>query len=340
MKTATKFDYYNFDRICSYDAPYSFILGARGLGKTYGAKKRVILNAIRKGEQFIYLRRYKTEIKGRASFFADIFHEFPDWKFRVAGNTAQMQRSDKGEKDPWLTIGYFAALSTAQSYKSVAYPKVTTIIFDEFIIEKGSVTYLPDEANLFNDFYSTVDRYKDKTKVFFLANAISIMNPYFIEYGIRTTDGEWVRKADGFIAVHFADSAEFGSQVKKTRFGKFIESTDYGSYSIDSNFKDDGDNLVENKTPEAKYFLTIETRGGTFSVWNDMSSREPVYYVQSKLPKEQINFTIIPQHVGGEMKLLVYSDKILQYLRSAYKNGNVRFDSATARNAFIELFKR
>ena len=31
-------DYYSFNKVLSRNAVYNFILGARGLGKTYGAK--------------------------------------------------------------------------------------------------------------------------------------------------------------------------------------------------------------------------------------------------------------------------------------------------------------
>jgi len=127
-----KFSYYSFSNVLSYAGVFNMIMGARGLGKTYGAKKIVIKNAINKGQQFIYLRRYKTELKGRNSFFADIQHEFPNEEFRVDGQYAQRKVGKK-----WETIGYFIPLSTAQANKSIAYPNVYTIIFDEFIIQAG-----------------------------------------------------------------------------------------------------------------------------------------------------------------------------------------------------------
>lgn len=100
-----KFSYYSFSNVLSYGGVFNMVMGARGLGKTYGAKKIVIKNAINKGQQFIYLRRYKTELKGRASFFADIADEFPDEEFRVEG---QFARRKVGER--WETIGYFIPL--------------------------------------------------------------------------------------------------------------------------------------------------------------------------------------------------------------------------------------
>ena len=53
--------YYNFNRLMSYNGLFNFVLSPRGNGKSYGAKERVIKNFIKNKEQFIYVRRYKTE---------------------------------------------------------------------------------------------------------------------------------------------------------------------------------------------------------------------------------------------------------------------------------------
>ena len=70
--------YYNVDSALSYNALFTMIMGGRGIGKTYSAKKRAIKNFLTKGEQFIYLRRYKTELKKSVpSFFADVLKSSP-----------------------------------------------------------------------------------------------------------------------------------------------------------------------------------------------------------------------------------------------------------------------
>jgi hypothetical protein len=334
--------YYNFDTLFSYNGVYNFLVGARGLGKTYGAKKQVIKNFLRRGEQFIYLRRYKDELKtSKASFFADIEHEFPNYDFRVNAFQAEMATSEtRGKKQrDWVPMGWFVPLSTAQSLKSVAFPKVTMIIFDEFIIEKGTIHYLPNEATAFTNFFSTVDRSKDKTRVLFLANSVSIMNPYFLEYDIKPDQvGEFVRKYNGFVVCHFADSAEFAKGVYRTRFGQFIQNTEYADYAIGNEFQDNNDNLIGLKTSKAKYTYSIETKNGTFSVWIDWDG--PYYFIQEKLPKQQTLFTIMPERMKDGKILTSYNDKMVQLLRTAFRNGNAYFDTAKSRNAFIEIFKR
>jgi len=336
--------YYNLSKILSFNAVYNFVIGARGLGKTYGFKKKVIKDGITKGHEFIYLRRYKSELKAaRDSFFADVSAEFPEQDFRVNGHYAEYSpitlRDQK--KREWFRIGYFMCLSTAQTQKSVSFPKVRTILYDEFIIEKGMLHYLPNEAVVFTNFFSTVDRNKDKTRAFFLANSVSIDNPYFVHYRIQPKDGEeFIRKFDGFMIVHLADSTEFAEGVSRTKFGKFIHESDpdYEEYAVGNSFADNHENLLENKPAEADYVYTLETKTGIFSVWRDWNSKK--WYVQEKRPKTEIVFTLCADKMGNGKKLLFNNDQQISVLRSAFKSHYVYFDSARTRVALLDIFKR
>lgn len=338
-----KLSYYDYGALLSHHGVYNFLIGGRGLGKTFGAKRRAIKRNIRYGELFIYLRRYTDELKGvRETFFADIQHEFPDWDMEVRGNrlvrASAASRFDR--KREWVTMGYLVALSTAQQLKSASFHLVTTIIFDEFIIEKGVVQYLPNEANVFNGFFSTVDRWQDKTTVFFLANSVSITNPYFIEYGImpREDDPEFVKMKDGFIVCHFPDAADFASEVRATRFGRFIEGTDYAEYAIGNQFADNHLELVDGKTAEAKYAFTLETRLGAFSVWWDIDA--DLYFAQAKRPGHEKLFTLLPERMSEEKVLLLYNDLLVQRLRNAFRTAKIMFDTPATRNSFVDVFRK
>lgn len=336
--------YYSFDKLYSHNAVYNFAVGGRGIGKTYGAKKKAIKNGIEKGEQFIYLRRYKTELSTRTTFFADIAHEFPNVDFRVNGASAQYApietRDDK--KRQWHTIGYFLTLASGQAMKGTAFPLVTLIIFDEFILEDGALHYLPDEATIFNNFYSTVDRYQDKTRVLFLANSVSIMNPYFIEWEIRP-QAEFVtagKNDEGkpFVAVHFADSNLFAKTALQTRFGQFIDGTDYAKYAVSNEFDDNNDRLVNIKDSRATYQFTIELRKGSYSVWHSAYTGD--YFAQVKRPKEEIIYTMEADLMEDGKVLMLPNDKLVQILRSAFKTGILKFDKPSSRNAFIDIFRK
>ena len=333
--------YYDLHDLLTRNGVYNFVVGGRGTGKTYAGKKMVIRNAINKGQKFIYLRRYKPELANRASFFTDIAHEFPEWVFRVNGMSAQMKRVESADdnKVPWETIGYFLRLSGSQQVKSVPFPDVYWILFDEFIIEKGLTHYLPNEAFAFNDFYSTVDRFQDRVRVLFMANSISIMNPYFMEYGIQPKPGvEWVTKADGFVVAQFADDEAFKASVYQTRFGRFIKESDYGDYSVEGSFTDNSDTMLGDKPAEYSYMMTIVSRQGKFSVWLDRDLRKA--HISERQPKSPVEWVLDPTLMTEDRILVPYNSKILGMVRTLFAHGMVSFSSAQARNLFIEIWRR
>jgi len=349
-KAARGFHYYDFGNLLSRNATINIAIGPRGDGKTYGAKKLAIRNAIKKGEQFILLRRYKTELMTRTSFFDDIAdnirEEFPGYMFRVNGQSAEMKKA--GSKQ-WEIIGHFVALSNSQQKKSVSYAKVTLIIFDEFIIDRGAVRYLPNEVRAFLDFYNTVDRWQDRTRAILISNSVSIMNPYFIDWDVRVeefkefiTKGPIIDPVTGaqryFLCVNLIEDHEFASQVRQTALGQFIENTEYADYSIGGVFKDAHLAFVRKKSPAARYYATIETETGIFALWIDYNSR--LWYADEKRPKLENIWTIVPEKMEPGKVLMLKNDKTMQSLRTQFSHGRLFFSSPKARNAFIGVMKR
>lgn len=373
-----KFTYYSFAKILSYNGTMNHCVGGRGIGKTYGAKKKVTRDAIKntvwtelesfverrgieyretqdQGEcfhQFIYVRRYKDELAlAKQTFFADYQHEFPDYDFRThsEGRLSMAQMSPvkyagmkKGR--PWVTIGFFVSLSVHTSFKSVAFPHVKWIIFDEYILEKGATHYLPNEAVAFDNFYSTVDRYKDKTRVLFLANAVSITNPYFLARKIRPDDVDdqgFIKLEDGYVIVHFIESEKFETEVYQTKFGKYIQGTAYADYAVGNQFLDNTHILLGQKGSKAYYMFSIEDTQGKFSVWFDPAANgaNGMYFFLERGTKDEKIFTMSPHLMAEDKTLLTKSSKSLAMLHNAFNHDRMRFDTAVSRNAFVEIFK-
>lgn len=55
--------FYDYHKILSYNCPVNVLIGERGVGKSFGAKKYVIDQYAKKHSQFLYLRRYENELK-------------------------------------------------------------------------------------------------------------------------------------------------------------------------------------------------------------------------------------------------------------------------------------
>ena len=81
--------YYDISTLLSYNKILNFVIGQRGGGKTFNAKKWCINDFLKRGNEFVWVRRYKTEIKGlKQNFFNDIISTgiFPNVEFSIKGN--------------------------------------------------------------------------------------------------------------------------------------------------------------------------------------------------------------------------------------------------------------
>jgi len=353
--------FYSFKRILSHNCVLNFVPGGRGIGKSYGAKKIAIGDALTSDSQFIYMRRYVEELdEARGLFFDDIAHEWPEWEFDTTKKLALATRrltqlEDESEAEfnkrlkarTWKKIGHFISLSTTQRYKSTPFPFVKWIIVDEFILEKGATQYLRNEATIMLNFVNTVERMQDRVRVLLLANAVSINNPYFLKWKIRpSSDGKIQVKAKdktglAYIAVDFPDSEQFKKEAYASRFGRFIEGTEYAAYAVENIFVDNGGNMIKTKDSEATYVFSLETLNDTFSIWYVRKPGVPtVYYIQARQPGTMKLFTMVPDRMNIDRSLIRSNNKMLSILREAYDNAKCYFDVDETRNAFIDIFEK
>ena len=225
--------YYSLNKINKKNATYNVIFGERSNGKTYATLKQVLENYFSDGSQFAYIRRWSVDVQPKRmnNLFNAIIEDGYLEKLSGGKFTAIFYRTgrfylctynDKGkpiynEED---IIGYAFSLSENEHNKANSYPRVTTIIFDEFLTNK---IYLPDEFILFMNTVSTIVRQRTNVKIYMLGNTVNKFCPYFKEMGLTNilsmkqgsidlyTYGESKLK----VAVEYADSKK---KFKKNNF--------------------------------------------------------------------------------------------------------------------------
>lgn len=322
--------YYNFHDLLSHNALFNFVVGNRGAGKTYGFKKWAIKDYLKTGAQFIYLRRYKTEIDdAKGSFFADIAHEFPDVEFEVKGKFIYINGG---------LAGYLVPLSTALTKKSVSYHLVNKIGYDEFVIDKGHLRYLSNEVTMFLEFFETVDRMRDQTRVVFLSNAVSVVNPYFLQFNIKPKKNKRFTKV-GHILIEFVQNKEFIEAKYKTRFGQIIKGTRYGDYAVENQYLNDNENFVEKKTGGSRFEFSIIYNEHVYGFWTDY--KVGLVWVSNDYdPSSGLQFALTDQEHKPNMMLIKSASKshLLSGAIRAYEGGWMRFEDMQIKNQAIEMF--
>ena len=225
--------YYSLNKINKKDATYNVIFGERSNGKTYATLKQALENYFDNGSQFAYIRRWSVDVQPKRmnNLFNAIIEDGYLEKLSGGKFTAIFYRTgrfylctynDKGkpiynEED---VIGYAFSLSENEHNKANSYPKVTTIIFDEFLTNK---IYLPDEFILFMNTVSTIVRQRNNVKIYMLGNTVNKFCPYFKEMGLTNILSMKQGSIDLYtygnsklkVAVEYADSKK---KFKKNNF--------------------------------------------------------------------------------------------------------------------------
>ena len=324
--------FYDYSKILSYNAFINFLIGERGVGKTYGASKFVTSRFINKDEEFIYIRRFKTELsKAVPQFFSALItnNEFPNHKLSVKGNKFMID--DK-------VAGYSFSLSTAQSLKSSNFPKVKTIIFDEFIVEPGGQHYLKNEVESFLSMVESIARMRD-VRIFMLANAVTITNPYFIYFDISLPYNTDIKTyKDGLILIQYMNNQEYREAKLKTKFGKLTEGTEYSKYANENNFRLDNKNFIEKKTGTSRCSFGIKYKDQLYGVWFDFNIGK--IFVSQNVNSTQIFACTLDDHSPNTMLLSAIKDyNSWKTFIKNYKLGNVYYENVKIKNMIQELLR-
>lgn len=331
--------FYDPAGLMSQRTNFNFIIGNRGGGKTFGYKKICINRFKKKKYQFVWIRRYDTEIdtlkdSEEEGFWADIAPHFPNDTFDIQGNKLYIN----GE-----LAGYLVALSTSMKLKSKAFPRVKTIVFDEFIIDPkmGRLRYLRNEAQLFLEFYETVARMRDDVFFVGIGNSISIVNPYFTYFKIKPVLGQRYTKK-GKITIEFYWNEEFVKRKKKTQYGQLIDGTEYGDYNMENKFLRDSDSFICPRpiTADFKVYQFV-IDGLRFSMWRDRKTMS--FYVDNKYePNFGVYRTFVLDPVDMDdkdksMMLLKTSDARIKKIKELLTRGEIYFCNQEAKQKFFEI---
>lgn len=330
--------YYNFDKLFSYNFLIAFVIGERGCGKTFNSKVAVLKKFLKSGEQFIYIRRYKTELDTALStFWNDI-----EYNGYFANHTLKVK------KNKMLTefvcdnkvCGYAVPLSTANILKSTAFPNVKTIIYDEFLLDNGGTyRYLKNEVTMMLDVIETVGRLRD-IQVIFLGNALSVTNPYFAYWNLELPyNSEFRTFKDGAIVVNYIKNLKYREAKKKSRFGKLIDGTDYGRYAIDNQMLRDNNNFIEKKPSDSVFWAVLVVNGQSIGIWE---SKTGYLYLSNKYdPNTTHKFACdFNDHSEHTVFLNFRDNYYLKLCVEAYKQGLLKFENIKIKNDMTILLNK
>lgn len=352
--------FWDINRTLTHNALTYVIMGNRGSGKSYGAKKKAIENFIKKGEQFGYIRRYEDDLKDSAKeFFKDVSREFPNYEFKVDGKRfyCRLAVDEENEKaKPWTdddVCGYGFVLSKANNKKSIPYPNVTILIYDEFLLDTdgSQQRFIKNEPRALMNLYETVARPgSDHPRVvlFLLANSTSVNNPYFLFWDLQMPDENKPDKNGKYIwhhpkrpiVVENVLKKEFIEAKKKTEYYGLVAGTGFDEFAIDNKFINDDDTFVEPRSGIANFYFSFWYKGKQLGVW--ISITEGLMWVSEKIdPSCPVIYCLTMKDHKPNTLFLKNRKQAIRFntFIQAYKDGLVRFESMLIKSICYEAIK-
>ena len=329
--------YLDVEKILSYKIPFSFILGGRATGKTYGSLKTLYQTDTR----FMLMRRTQAQCdlinKPEFNPYKVIASDLnKDIRVKSISKYNSLIYEYQGEDLEDKTIAYTCALSTISSMRGYDASDCKALLYDEFVPERHERA-LKNEGSAFLNAVETIGRNrelqgKEPLYVLCLANAFNIANPIFLELGLvgicekmKAKGQELYINRERGILIALLDKSLISKQKADTALYR-VAGGAYAEMALANDFSYNSTDDIKSKgLKEFKLLCTV----GEISIYKHKSQRK--YYVSEHRTGTADLFK------SDEVGLKRYQKKYGLILYSAYMRGNVTFENMLTKSLF-ELY--
>lgn len=325
--------YYDIREAVTRGYPFNFILGARGIGKTYSS---LDYHAIENDIKFIYLRTSEKEIDMNVNKSSNPFKKVnEDKKRNIEVSNGDIKTFIETLDGEAIIKGYAIPLSTFSNIRGVDFSDVRSIIWDEFIRENQQK--IKNMAFSFFNLYESVNRNREligeePVRVYFLSNSTTLDSPILEELGLvsviemmlRKGQRKWSDPERGiYIHLPYADISE---EKKTTALYRLTSGSDFFNFAIKNEFVNNSFHGVERKniveyTPLcALDSMYIYRHKSGYNIYISSIRADCISYSRKD------SYVLFQKHYG----LL---------LRDWYASEKVIFESYHLKSRFLEIIK-
>ena len=332
----TKSTYYDNRPILSYGMQINVVIGARSIGKTYCFKKYAIKREMYGKGEFAFLRdndsaREKLTMNGGDKFFADVKREFnKEFNGTIKGDTININGH---------TGGYIMASSVFQNYKGNSFENVTTIIYDEFIAEKGRARNQYQAYEFINMLF-TIARTRKNVKIILLANALDRGNEILDILGIKINQGFgfYINREKSVICHYCDNNPSFNKMRDESVVGKLIKGTVYEDNLFNNQFVDDESEFFERKPEKLRLYVILHNQYNSARVYIGMDG---YFYVTGDYNLETHAGVRYVNNIDDvNTRLSLCPKYVLDVLTNGYNKSKFKFENANLKKIFINFIKK
>lgn len=314
-------------------------VGNRTAGKTYYFKRMLLRRYLKTGSKFCVLVRYSYEISAmQDSFFKDVHEiDYPDnvFGYEKVGKDLYTKLLVDGE-----CCGYIISLNSADMIKKISstFVDVDSIFFDEFQSEIGK--YAPDEIKKFMSVHISIARGGGSSvryvPVYMCSNTVSILNPYFAEFGIAKrlqSNTKYLRGHGWVLEQCYLETAS--KALKESGFIKAFSGLSYSKYATNNVYLLDNHNFIHVEKCTGQLYCVITDADLTIGVWQH---DEGFIYCSKQYDKNfypQFTFKTSDHNIN---KIMVKkSCKYAKYLKEYFDVGLMIFESLEIKNSMLDF---
>lgn len=344
--------FYDWDHTLSHDARIYMIVGAKGIGKTYGLRKKLLAWQHRRGELFLEAFRTMQERRdGMDEWTAKLLSggDVPEgYEYQTRSRRLVRHRVDedgnrvKSAKDE--TCGYFVSLSELQNAKRGTYDAGTrNVLMDEAIIDRrldNTRRYKPYEWETLAKVIDSVLREQTgdnrRTRLFLLANAVDLVNPYFQAAGIhKVPEFGYHWYLDKRMLLHYVpNDGSYASAKEDSLSAIMMSAVDSERMGIDSEFVDGHNKYVLDKRPRLlRYMFGIAFQGDRFGVWE---TADGYLYVDTRMSDGMRAYALTCEDGAPNLVQARRSTGALKLLGEFYYLGYLRYETEYVRRTFLK----
>lgn len=329
--------YYSFKKLFSFGCKIMLAVGARRIGKTFGAKCIAIDHYLKNIEKnkFVWIRDSETAIdelcaaNGR-KFFSDVFANVKKFK----GFSGRIDGGEFFVND--LPAGYVVPASTFYKFKGTDYSDCNLIIMDEFIPENGQRVPANRVYSILNTLY-TIASTRPDIRVIMLANALDKNDELLHAFGINITGFGYYVNRELNIALHYSDETpEFIEMQKNGVISKIIAKTEFADNVLHAKFMDDETMFFKKRPADCVLLAAIHTESGSARIYGDNNN---LYVSRDFNYNKILNYRYV-----RKFEMITYGRQMipavmLDAFRRQHAAGITRFENGHVRNVFLDFIK-
>ena len=324
--------YLNARKILHLGITFNFIIGARGVGKTFG-----FLDTCQNDHlKFILMRRTQaqTDIINKPDFSP--FKAVCDYRHIEITTESLGKYASRFIKDD-ETIGYTCALSTIANMRGFDASDVDVLLYDEFIPERHERP-IKGEGAAFLNAYETINRNRElmnkkPVQVVCMANAFNIANPIFLELGLvgiaekmKSKKREIYIDRDRDVCIIMPTSVKITEQKSHTALYKLTRDSEFSKMALSNDFiYNPADNIKPQALAEYKPLVTV----GEITIYKHKAGGK--YFVSEHRSGNP------PTFKTDEIELKRYIKNYGFMLNRQYLNNNIKFENILTKTLF-ELY--